>query len=253
MAAILNPKIKQNSIPFIKSNFNKISQREIARRLGIGKTTINRWCKELGLYYIKYTSNEKFFDKWNENSAYILGYIITDGNVYWKPKKSKWSLTITAAEKDKFHLERMRKLLSSSKPLLYSHKTKSYRLIATNKKLCQNLMKHGVIPRKSLTVTFPKIPKNFLRHFIRGVIDGDGSVRYFSRKISPYFEINIYSGSRKFLEGLSKAIQKECGIFSKVRKIHKNAYILRYSCAKGKKLGDWIYRDVDIFLKRKFK
>lgn len=253
MAAILDSKIKQNAILFIKDNFGKIPQREIARRLDIGKTTVNRWSSELGFHYIKPISNEKFFGRWNENSAYILGYIFADGNVAWNPKKSYWSLTITAAEQDKNHLEKMRILLSDTKPLLYSPKTKSYRLIAANKKLCQNLMKHGVFPRKSLTVTFPKIPKKYLRHFIRGVIDGDGSVRYVNRERSPYFEINIYSGSRKFLEGLSKAVRCETNIFSKVRIVHKNAYALRYTCTKGKKFGNWIYRYTHIFLERKFK
>lgn len=252
MAAILDPEVKYTSIPFIKSNFEKLSQREIARRLGIGKTTINRWCKELCLYYVKHTSNEKFFDKWNEYSAYMLGYIITDGNVYWNPKKSKWSLTITAAEKDKNHLEKMRQLLSSTKPLLYSSKTKSYRLIATNKKLCKKLIKLGIVPRKSLIVAFPRIPNNYLRHFIRGVIDGDGSIKYVNRKRSPYFEIRIFSGSRKFLRGFSKAIIKELNIYAKPRTIHKNAYVLRYTCTKGKKLASWIYNYSNIFLHRKF-
>lgn len=206
----------------------------MARRLNIGKTIVNRWSKELGFCYIKHTSNEKFFDELNENSAYVLGYIFTDGNVSWNPNKSYWSLTITSSEKDKNHLENIRKLLSSTKPLLYSPKTKSYRLIVTNKKICQKLMKFGVIPNKSLTVNFPNISKEYLRHFIRGVIDGDGSVSYVNREKSPYFEIRIFSGSQNFLKRLLKVLNKEINISTKIKKVHKNTFMLRYTCARGK-------------------
>lgn len=252
MAAIITNKRKQELIPFVKNNFGKISQREIARRLGIGKTTANRWCKENGLYYKKHTSNDRFFDKWTENSAYILGYIFTDGNVVWNLKKSHWTLTITASQKDKDHLEKIRNLLSSTKPLLYSEKTKSFRLIAVNKILCKKLMKIGVVPKKSLIVKFPRIKKRYLRHFIRGVIDGDGSVNYFERERSPYFSIRIYSGSPKFLKKLAKSIKREINISAKVRRVHGNTFKVSYTCSKGKKLADWIYKDADIFLNRKF-
>lgn len=146
----------------------------------------------------------------------------------------------------------MRKLLSSTKPLLYSPKTKSYRLIAANKELCKKLMKLGIVPRKSLIVAFPKIPNNYLRHFVRGVIDGDGTVRYVDRERSPYFEIRIFSGSRRFLKGLSHAIMKEVNIFAKLRLAHENTYELRYTCKRGKILASWIYNYSNIFLHRKF-
>jgi transposase-like protein len=34
---------KKEFLPFIKGNFGRISQREIARKLGIGKNAVNRW------------------------------------------------------------------------------------------------------------------------------------------------------------------------------------------------------------------
>ena len=60
---------KLEHLPFIRKNFGVLSGREIARRLGIGKTTINRWSGELGLVPIKHTVNESFFDVLNEKSA----------------------------------------------------------------------------------------------------------------------------------------------------------------------------------------
>lgn len=252
MGAIINPDDKNKMLPFIESNFEKISEREMARRLGIGKTSVNRWREELGLVIKKDTVNEDFFKAWTSEMAYILGYIFADGNINWKPEKSYRALTITASEKDKGHLEKVRSKLESTKELLYSKNTKSYRLIVNSKTICMDLMRLGLIPRKSLTIKFPKIPEKFLRHFIRGIVDGDGSVRYVERKRSPYFEIQVSSGSPKFLKKMVEIIKKNVGVGAKMRKIGKNTFLIRYSCSRGKKLADWIYRDADLFLDRKF-
>ena len=253
---VVNMKIeiskKRECLHFIRSNFNNLSQREIARRLNLGKTTVNRWSKEVGLIFRKHTVDQNFFDEFNENSAYILGYIFADGNVSWNPKRGYYSVTITASEKDRNHLENIRKILSSTKPLLYSPKTKSYRLIINSKKMCRDLIWMGVIPKKSLSVRFPKIPVQHLRHFIRGVIDGDGNVRYVKRKRSPYFEITIASGSEIFCEGLIKSIKQNTGIDANIRKVGANTRIIQYSCSRGEKLANYIYSNANIFLERKY-
>ena len=243
---------KREFLPFIKDNFDRLSQREISRRLSIGKTTVNRWSKELGFNHQKHTVNECFFDKLNEESSYLLGYVYADGNIHWNPNKSYWALTITASAKDKSHLERLRNLLSSKKPLLYSPKTNSYRLIANSKKLCQKLMKFGIIPRKSLTINFPALPKEQIRHFIRGIIDGDGNVRFVNRERSPYFEITIASGSKPFCEGLIGVIKDSIGISANIRKTGKNVYVIQYSCSRGERLAEFVYSNASIFLERKY-
>lgn len=246
---------KNECLSFIKSNFDKLSQRKMAKMLGLGNTTVNRWSSEIGLKFRKHTVNEEFFDEFNEESVYLLGLIYADGNIAWgpNPKKGYYSMTITASEKDKTHLEKMRNLLSSTKPLLYAPKTKSYRLIVNSKKLCRRLMQLGVTPRKSLTIQFPQfIPKEHLPHFLRGVIDGDGSVNYFARKISPYFRIVVASGSKDFCEGLVDAIRQNVGPVAKIKKKALNTYIVEYSCYRGEKLADYIYSDASIFLKRKY-
>lgn len=250
MGAIIDTNEKKIILPFIESNFGKISEREMARRLHIGKTTVNRWRNELGLKIKKNTVNENFFRKWSPKMFYILGYIFADGNINWKPEKSYRALTITASEKDREHLEKVRLILESTKELLYSKDTKSYRLIVNSKKVCTDLMKLGLTPRKSLSVKFPKIPKRFLRHFVRGVIDGDGSVRYNKRKRSPYFDITICSGSRIFLEVMAKNIAL-MGINAKVRKQRNNIFILQYSCRRGLSLANWIYKNENLHLNRK--
>lgn len=252
MGAIIPPDEKREYLPLIKLDLDIISQRAIAKKLGIGKTTVNRWSEELGFKYKKHTVDENFFNKLDEKSAYILGLIFTDGNISWDTKKGYYSMTITASEKDKGNLERIRNILESTKPLLYSPKTRSYRLIVNNKILCKKLMQLGVTPRKSLIVRCPDIPRKYIRHFIRGVIDGDGCVFYHDRKKSPYFEIRIYSGSKLFCKDLAPIIKKETGLETNVKKVKKNTYVLRYTCSRGIKLAKFIYSNATIFLPRKY-
>lgn len=243
---------KKYCIIYITQNFKNFSQREISRRLGIGKTTVNSWARNQGLIYKKHTVNENYFKTWSEEMAYLLGYIITDGNVAWDVNKCYNSLTITAAAKDREHLEKLRKLIKSSKPLLYGRSTNSYRLIVANKNICKDLMKFGINPRKSKNVMFPEIPQKYISHFVRGVIDGDGSAKYLKRPRSPYFEISIASGSYDFISGLKKAIYQNIGTDSKISKT-KTCYLLRYSCKRGKTLAKWIYKNTNLFLIRKYK
>lgn len=243
---------KKACLLFIKDNFNKLSERKMAKKLNIGKTTVNKWVRELGLKHQKHTVNENFFNQLNEKSSYLLGYILADGNINWNTDKSYCALTITASAKDVIHLERLRETISSTKPLVYSPKTNSYRLIVNSKKLCQKLMSLGITPRKSLTVRFPDLPKAQIKHFIRGVIDGDGNVRFVNRKRSPYFEITIASGSKLFCKGLIEAIKNIIGINANIRQANKNVYVVQYSCSRGKKLAKFIYSDANILLERKY-
>ncbi len=239
-------------LDYISGNFGVISEREMARKLKIGKTTVNRYRKELGIEIKKNTVNEHFFKKFTREMSYILGFVFTDGNVSYKPEESRWTLTITQSEKDFSHLERIRNILGSSKELLYSPKTKSYRLTVANRIICEDLIKLGVIPRKSLVVDFPDIPKEVLPDFIRGVIDGDGSISYFDRKRSPYFRIIIFSGSKKFLDKLENAVKNSIGVSSRVRTHHKNTFSLPYTCKRASVLADWIYKDTNLYLGRKY-
>ncbi len=252
MGIIISEHKKRECLAFIRDNFDNLSQRKIAKLLNLGKTTVNRWAQELGFKFKKHTVNEYFFDKFNENSSYILGFIAADGNVNYNPKRGYYTITITAAEKDKTHLENLRNIMFSTKPLLYSSTTKSYRLIINSKKLCEKLIALGITPKKSLTLKFPKIPNSYLRHFIRGIVDGDGNVRYVKRKRSPYFEITIASGSYDFCQGIVDSLKDVMDLSANIRTHANNVYVIQYSCSRGEKLAEFLYKEANLYLERKY-
>jgi hypothetical protein len=43
--------------------------------------------------------------------------------------------------------------------------------------MAEDLSKYGVVPRKSYYTYLPKIDDKYMNHLIRGILDGDGSIR----------------------------------------------------------------------------
>ena len=75
-----------------------------------------------------------------------------------------------------------------------------YQFSISNEKLYDDVVNLGLTPNKSLTMQFPNIPNEFVRHFIRGCWDGDGSV--YIDKPSQKIYASFVSGSRDFLEAM---------------------------------------------------
>ena len=69
-----------------------------------------------------------------------------------------------------------------------------------------DLVRLGMKTTKSLDIEFPTIPQQYVRHFIRGCWDGDGSV-YFE-KGRRHLTASFYSGSRLFIEVMLSELEK---------------------------------------------
>jgi hypothetical protein len=126
-----------------------------------------------------------------------------------------------------------------------------------HEKIYYDLVMLGLTPRKSLTLHFPEISNEYVKHFIRGCWDGDGSVfiehsEKKSRKITAHF----VSGSLKFVEGLVKSLVNaglsETHIYS--NKSKTQSYNIRYRGSMVPQLFHYLYDDVPStqYLERKF-
>jgi predicted DNA-binding protein YlxM (UPF0122 family) len=163
----------------------------------------------------KVNVNEDFFSSWSAAMAYVLGVIYTDGNLNpgrirepWRSKSSSTMPMISIAQKETELLEKVLKLMDCDSKLYFSKeriygKIKAgalYQFNISNEKLYDDIVNLGLTPNKSLTMQFPNIPDEFVRHFIRGCWDGDGSV-YIEKKSNKVCA-NFVSGSKDFLEAM---------------------------------------------------
>lgn len=160
---------------------------------------------------MKYIENEHYFEMIDSPSkAYILGFIAADGSLVKSSVGNTYYLTITIKYEDKSILDFIQKELKSKYKLLeirklsYGKEVHHIRLQFSNKSITNDLMKHGILPRKSLTMTniIENIPIEYRDAFIIGYFDGDGSITYVSNSINNK-SMNIQiRGTQKFLEGI---------------------------------------------------
>ncbi|MBL7157431.1 MAG: hypothetical protein ISS92_04640 [Candidatus Omnitrophica bacterium] len=191
---------------------------------------------------------------WNRDFAYGIGLIATDGCLSSDGRHIEFSskdLESVNNFKKSFKLKNRigRKTRGTLPDKLY------HRIQFGNVKFYKFLLTIGLSPRKSHTLKGLRVPKHFFADFLRGVIDGDGSIGYFMHPESKkkQFRVRIASASIDFLKWLKNKINKLLPIKGSI-KLKTRAYELCYYKNDSKKLVNFIYYDTDIvYLKRKYK
>lgn len=127
----------------------------------------------------KHSYNLDVFKTKNDLFFYLLGAFITDGNVfiYRNGKSTKTSLS----SNDIDWLKLINKELSHTN--LVSVKNKGGVLNIYDIEIANILLDNNCKPKKSLTQTMPEVPQNYLRDFLRGCMDGDGSISLINHKV----------------------------------------------------------------------
>ena len=123
-----------------------------------------------------------------------------------------------------------------------------------NKHLWETLNNYGCTPRKSLTVAFPNESifsrKEFIRDFIRGYCDGDGSLGvYLIKNKNRMLEHLSFCGSEMFLNKMDEYLPCHASVYEKKdNKIH----ILKYAAFKARANARFIYENSNIYMNRKY-
>lgn len=125
--------------------------------------------------------NEDFFEIIDsEEKAYFLGFICADGSINERNGK----LSFTLNPKDINILYKFRSMLKINIPIsqrTYNDKRNNSKINTSgiqiySRKIINDLSLLGVNQNKSNTLDLPNINKNLIRHFIRGMFDGDGHI-----------------------------------------------------------------------------
>jgi len=160
---------------------------KVADHYGFCLESIRKHFIKLGIDYDKrkkFYQNDNFFSVDNEKSWYWAGFIAADGNI----EKGSNRIKIELSTKDKRHLEKFRDDIESNYeirdkvkiniPKLKKEKYSYSRIRFNSDKMVKGLKRFGICPAKSLIYKIPEniINHNLFPHFLRGLIDGDGSV-----------------------------------------------------------------------------
>ena len=131
-----------------------------------------------------YRFDETFFDVIDtEAKAYWLGFITADGCVQMGPVGANgWQrneLSVNLKQSDAGHLEKLKASLGAENPVRISAKGSAKAtadIHLSSRHLVESLIRLGVTPRKSLTVQPWNGPAHLMRHYWRGMVDGDGTI-----------------------------------------------------------------------------
>lgn len=148
---------------------------------------------------IKYDYNLPCFYNEDDVSYYLLGAFITDGCVY-STNKNKNRYACQLSSKDHEWLESIAKFVGSNLRI-HKYKENYFGLRIIRNEIAQWFINHGCFPRKTYTVTLPNIPDKYFSDFMRGCIDGDGS-------IGTYFSNNRANRSCKLICANEKFLQE---------------------------------------------
>lgn len=259
MTKHLSVKEKEEIISFYKSKPMTIEY--LSTKFNLCSPTI---IKILNQYRIKrYTKvqlyspelEESFFEKIDsEYKAYFLGLIITDGCIYKKNSRQNL-VSLTIKEEDKYILETFKKCIKSNK-YITSDRRGCYSINILSNKMVKDLEKYGIGENKSLNTVFPRnIDKELYPHLIRGIIDGDGSISFYSRSGRKVHRkaVRLCQGNEQFLKDIVYFLYKNVGIIPvKTFKEKDNLWSIAYVTNDSNyKLINYLYKDSNIFLKRK--
>ena len=187
--------------------------------------------------------NENYFYEIDSpEKAYLLGFIFADGSI----RKDLSQLTISQKEEEQWWILNMiRDFIQPDAKTLNIH----------NSKVCSDLVNKGIIPNKTYDfsethadILWESIPEEYKDDFLRGLLDGDGSIRWFyqkenSKTMSCHIEWN---GNKFLLEKIADYIHEKFRYESKVKKDSLSNCMYRYVISDshvGKSVCDSMYKN----------
>ena len=147
---------------------------------------------------IKYDYNYQVFTNEDANSFYLLGAFTTDGCVY-KSGKTSYACQLSSCDKD--WLNAIKDVIGTNLKL-HQFSDNYYGIRIIRNKIAQWFIDHGCTPRKTLTVKLPDIPDQYMPDFLRGCIDGDGSLYISQNHNIMARTCCLVSASEEFLIGI---------------------------------------------------
>ena len=163
-----------------------------------------------------------------KEEAYWLGFIYADGSIALDSQNRPAYFSINQKLEDSSLIESITEFLNGNKEKIFNtvkinpDNGKIYKgkhLCITDRKLCGDLVKHGIVPRKSLILEYPEDSLDTREKqlaFLLGYFDGDGKEG----------SSLITSGSKKFLKQIKEKFEIPNRILTQKKKDGRESHDL---------------------------
>ncbi len=191
-----------------------------------------------------------------EEQSYWLGFLYADGCIL----STRNSIALKL--KDKEHVEKFREFIGGKQKIHkciqrwdgFAHLSSLYQYSIGSQQIVRDLAHWGCMPRKTNLIRMPDfLTDNLVRHFIRGFVDGDGTIHCTTARNE--WRLSV-CGNKSFLLGLQRYLVKACSLSytALVQTKHSpDVYNLRYSGnLQVPRVVDWLYRDAIVYLDCKY-
>ncbi|MCL5090894.1 MAG: hypothetical protein M1514_02690 [Patescibacteria group bacterium] len=170
--------------------------------------------------------------RWSPTIAYAVGLIATDGNL----SKDGRHITFTSFESE---------LLKSFKRCLHLKSkifSSSFRIQFSDVSLYRWLLEIGITPAKTYTLGKIDIPDEYFRDFLRGHLDGDGTILTYVDKYNSY-KGKVYTNQRIYTKFISVSENHARWLHAKIKKLAKVKGALNCNVPKSKnKVSVWVVK-----------
>ncbi len=193
--------------------------------------------------YMKVSCNRQYFHVIDtEEKAYWLGFVTADGFIMEAKKQSQSPrVEIHLAKQDYQHLVKFKKALQASQVI--NMKEKSCSITIFSSEMAADLACHGVVPRKTFSTKPAMLAPDLMRHYWRGIMDGDGCLMKKALILVGDYEIML--GFQQFV--LSHCPYVKASIYRK-----ENIYDFHVTGKAIPTMLHVLYDGASVFLDRKY-
>lgn len=222
----------------------------IASKLGVGESYIRKLCisNDLAKYNINIRTPYEIYPVNSAIKAYILGFILCDSSINLdnsvKLKISAIDVNTLYLIANEFGVDVYIDTTKANKNGNCSDIIRVIKAIKDIDKIFKGRLKPDRVP------PFEIIPEEYLRYFIRGIIEADGTI-YINTDISK-FHIDIYS-PKNIIYPVASFLLNYLGIETYIQEIPGAMRLSIYSMDSAWRLLNWIYPVNDfITMQRKY-
>lgn len=243
----------------LEPNINSLS-----KKYEVAHTSISTTLKKKDVHVVRYPKiiqfDEHIFDNIDtEEKAYWLGFLHADGYI-----TSRYNTVgVCLAEKDLNHVQKYAQFLGCPENV---HKKESNEFIAYRCDIGNSYLKQLLVEKYNFTTTksydlcFPDMSifdePSFIRDYIRGYCDGDGSLCFakviskITNKITLRPIVN-FVGTLEMLTSIRDYLLIPKTILQQKSKNNK-LFSLTYSNRQAKQIADFLYENANTYLERKY-
>lgn len=244
--------LNQYSIEEVQEMYYNLTRKQIAEKLNVNYNSVGHILKACGCYdnsrirkHRSQVVNENFFFEESSNKWYLIGYIVGDGSIRCREGYSK---TLDISSRDISIISDIGKVINYTGQI--GEYKGCYSIGFSSDKVCEYLISLGVLPNKSSMGGRIRVNEDYLSHYLRGLLDSDGTITYQHGDKSEL--ILEWIGHKDHILQVYEFLIK-LG-FKPHLKTYNNLYrVSFYQQSEIERLGKYLYRDCELYLERKYK